>query len=85
MESNNEQAYESVRARFGDDIADRLAGVAAALEGKTLNYSDFPMVDFFAAAVDGFPGATQLQERDIGTGYNSEDFGLEPGRPILSG
>jgi hypothetical protein len=85
MESFNEDAYDSVRSRFGDGIADRLAAVADELEGEQLNYSDFPMVEFFAAAVDGFPGSTEIQERDIGTGYNSEDFGLEPGRPILSG
>ncbi|MGM0556342.1 MAG: DUF4234 domain-containing protein [Myxococcota bacterium] len=85
MESYNDEPYDSVRAKFGDGIADRLAAVADALEGEKLNYSDFPMVEFFAAAVDDFPGSTELQVRDIGTGYDSEDFGLEPGRPILSG
>jgi hypothetical protein len=85
MERYNEQPYASIADEFGEETAGRIAALVGQLDGEQLNYQDFPMVEFFAAALEEFPGGTELQVRRLG-GYKSEQFGLEPeGLPVLSG
>jgi hypothetical protein len=85
LETYNQEPYASVRAQFGDGFADRLAAVTEKLDGEQLNYRDFPMVEFFSAAIDDFPGSTEIQIRDFG-GYSAGDFGFpEEEAPVLSG
>jgi hypothetical protein len=85
IEDFNAEPYENIAARYGDDVAAQIKRIVEALDGVTVNMSDFPLLDFFTAALEKFPGSVELQVRRIGSGYTSDKFGLdEEELPVLS-
>lgn len=86
IERYNDAPYDNIRDEFGDAFALRLAQLVGGLTARSHRGRPFPNLEFFSAAIEDFPGGCKLHVRNLGSGYTSEQFGLdEAGLPVLSG
>lgn len=71
----NEAAFDSIRARFDDRTADRIAALSKRLEQLPINQgaSDYSNTAFLLRAVEAMPGTI---ETSLSHGYRGSQFGL---------